>query len=84
MRNPGESPEGRVQSETSSEGTIVPPSSPMPSIKFSRSDLVICNFIAYRNVWFYLAYAKGSDRDECDSPPCKRLKQGQLLRNKKK
>ena len=35
MRNPGESPEGRVQSETSSEGTIVPPSSPMPSFKFS-------------------------------------------------
>ena len=26
MRNPGESPEGRVQSETSSEGTNVPPS----------------------------------------------------------
>lgn len=43
MRNPGESPEGCVQSETSSE-----------------------------------AYAKGSDRDECDSPPCKRLKQGVL------
>ncbi|XP_022798181.1 vicilin-like seed storage protein At2g18540 [Stylophora pistillata] len=43
MRNPGESSEGRVQSETSSE-----------------------------------AYAKGSERDECDSPPCKRLKQGVL------
>ena len=56
MRNPGESPEGRVQSETSSEGTIVPPSSPMPSFKFSESDLVICNFIAYRNVWFYLKH----------------------------
>lgn len=55
MRNPGESPEGRVQSETSSEGRNVPPSVLCP-IKFSRSDLVICNFIAYRNVWFYLKH----------------------------
>ena len=69
MRNPGESSEGRVQSETSSEGTIGPMILPLIISYLTQKPLVL--FILFK------AYAKGSERDECDSPPCKRLKQGQ-------